>query len=87
MIPLRHQVRHLAQAYFHQDFDLEAPTPLAVVELFASSEPRAVVDELISDLHSVLDSSMTDKEIGALWVHEYGAAYDPLVDGVEYRDG
>jgi len=76
---------HLAQAYFHQDFDLEAPTPLDVIRLFRTGEPPAAVDELVSDLESVLDSSMTDREMRELWINEYGASYDPLADGIEYR--
>lgn len=85
MIMVRHQLMHLAQAYFHQDFDLEVPTLLDVVHRFASDEPPAAVEELISDLESVLDSSMTDMEMRQLWVDEYGASYDPLADGIEYR--
>lgn len=85
MIRARHQLMHLAQAYFHQDFDLEAPTPLDVVRLFATTEPPAAVDELVSDIESILGSSMTEKEMRQLWIGEYGAAYDPLADGIEYR--
>ena len=85
MIHVHHQLMHLAQAYFHQDFDLEAATPLDVVRLFASGEPSAAVDELKSDVKSVLDSSMTEREMRELWIVEYGASYDPLADGIEYR--
>lgn len=85
MIQVRHQLMHLAQAYFHQDFDSEADTPLEIVRLFSSNEPPAAVEELISDLESLLHSSMTDREMHELWVREYGASYDPLSDGIEYR--
>jgi CdiI immunity protein len=85
MIQTYHQLMHLAQAYFHQDFDLDAPTPLDVVHLFAAGEPAAAVIELVSDLESVLSSAMTDKELRELWIDEYGASYDPLVDGSQYR--
>lgn len=43
------------------------------------------MNELVTDLESILDSSMTDSEIRELWINEYGASYDPLVDGIEYR--
>jgi hypothetical protein len=85
MTPVRHQLLHLAQAYFHQDFDLEAPTPLDVVRLFRNGEPSSAVDELISDLKSVLDSLVADSDMRDLWIHEYGASYDPLTDGISYR--
>lgn len=85
MRQIRKQLRHLAQAYFHQDFDLESPTPLGVVLRFRAGEPSAAVDELVADIESVLDSAMTDSEMRELWVDEYGASYDPRADGIDYR--
>lgn len=85
MTQVRHQLLHLAQAYFHQDFDLEAPTPLSVVRLFRTDEPSAAVNELVSDLESVLDAPMTDSEMRDLWTHEYGASYDPQANEISYR--
>jgi hypothetical protein len=85
MIPVGHQLRHLALAYFHQDFDLEASTPLGVVSLFVSGESSAVVQELASEIRSVLASSLTDTEIREIWINKYGASYDPMADGIEYR--
>lgn len=85
MIQAKHQLMYLAQAYFHQDFDLEAPTPLDTVGLFVDSEPPAAVDELVSDLRSVLDSAMTNAEMRELWINDYGASYDPMAEGIEYR--
>ena len=80
-----HQLMHLARAYFHQDFDLDASTPLEIVRLFATAESPAAIEELVSDIGSVLDSFMTDKEMYELWIGECGASYDPLADGIEYR--
>lgn len=85
MTQVHRQLMHLARAYFHQDFDLEVATPMDVVRLFASGEPPAVVGELKSDVESVLQSSMNDRQMRELWVVEYGASYDPLADGIEYR--
>ena len=81
----KHQLIHLAQAYFHQDYDLEAPTPLDVVESFRKGEPPGAIAELISDLKSILDSSMSEIEMRDLWVNKYGASYDPLTDAKSYR--
>lgn len=85
MIPAKHQLMHLAQAYFHQDYDLEAATPLDAVGIFIDCESQAAVDELASDIESVLNSTMTDTEIRALWVKDYGASYDPAAEGIECR--
>jgi len=85
MIQGKHQLMHLAQAYFHQDFDMEAPTPLDTVHLFVDGEPAAAVEELVSDLRSVLNSSMSDAEMREIWINDYGASHDPLMDGIDYR--
>jgi hypothetical protein len=85
MIQAKHQLMHLAQAYFHQDFDLEAPTPLDIVDLFVAGEPQAAVDELVSDLRSLMDSAMTNADMRGLWINDYGASYDPMAEGIEYR--
>jgi hypothetical protein len=80
-----HQLMHLARAYFHQDYDLEAPTPLEVVKLFVSAEPSAAVIELESDLREVLSLSMSEARMRSLWIDEYSASYDPASEGVQYR--
>ena len=85
MTQTRHQLIHLAQAYFHQDYDLEAPTPLDVLRSFQEGESPGAVAELISDIESMLASSMNEGEMRDLWIKEYGASYDPLTDGMEYR--
>jgi|SRR5215469_1365946 len=85
MSPEPRGLKHLARAYFHQDYDLDAPTPLDVVRLFAAGEPPATVDELASTLSSLLDSSMTDEELRRMWIYDCGASYDPAAHGVRYR--
>ena len=85
MITIRHQLLHLAQAYFHQDYELEAATPLGVVRSFREGEPPGAIAELISDLEWVLNSTMDEREMYNLWIKEYGASYDPLADGISYR--
>ena len=58
-----HQLRSLAESYFHQDHDLEAATPLDILTLFREAESEAAVTELTADVKSQLDSPMTDSEM------------------------
>jgi CdiI immunity protein len=85
MTKARDQLKHLAQAYFHQDYDLEAQTPLGVVRLFREGEPEDAISELKAEIRTILNSPMTDQEIYDLWVRQYGASYDPTSDGEGYR--
>jgi CdiI immunity protein len=85
MTEVRDQLKHLARAYFHQDYDLEAQTPLGVVHLFWESEPEDAIAELKAEIGAILNSPMTDREIYDLWIRQYGASYDPTSDGEGYR--
>lgn len=79
------QLRHFARAYFHQDWDLEAPTALGVVQNFKANVHPDVTAALTSEIRSILDSGMTDDEIGDLWLKTCRAEYLPSADGMTYR--
>jgi hypothetical protein len=85
MSEIGHQLKYLALAYFHQDYDLDAAAPLEVIRSFRLHESPGAIAELQADLEAVLGSSMTESEIHDLWIREYGAAYDPATDGKDYR--
>lgn len=71
------QLEHLARAYFHQDFDLEAGSPDGVIELFVSGEGTAAAAELAAEISALLQSPATDEQVRHLWVEDWGASYDP----------
>lgn len=75
------QLRHLAEAYFHQDYQLEFSGPDDVLIAFRNGEGRAATSALASEIDAVLSSPATESELGNLWVREFGAAYDPVIDG------
>jgi hypothetical protein len=85
MNEIRHQLKYLAQAYFHQDYDLDASAPLDVIRSFRLHETPGAIAELQADLEAVLNSSLTESEIYDLWIRKYGASYDPAADGEDYR--
>ncbi|QEO14967.1 hypothetical protein FLP10_11465 [Agromyces intestinalis] len=76
------QLVYLARAYFHQDYDLEAPTPIDVVHTFRDDEPPADVELLKEELRSVVASHPSEDELALLWLKEADAAYDPRDDGL-----
>jgi hypothetical protein len=80
------QLKHLAQAYFHQDFDVDGASPSDVIKAFRDGEQQESVNELIAEIGNLLSSTTSESEIGGIWVHQYGASYEPDMDGMTYRD-
>ncbi|WP_374118871.1 contact-dependent growth inhibition system immunity protein [Allokutzneria sp. A3M-2-11 16] len=79
-------IAYLAQGYFHQDYDLEAETPIQVVAEFRRSEPVAVVDSLRVAVRRVLIEAKSHDELIAVWLERAQASYDPRDDGIEICD-
>jgi cobalamin biosynthesis Mg chelatase CobN len=79
------QLPHLAQAYFHQDYDLEYSDPDAAVISFGKDEGKAAINELISEIDVLLASEWSESDLANVWINELGAAYDPRVDGQDFR--
>ncbi|MFB1044434.1 contact-dependent growth inhibition system immunity protein [Streptomyces chrestomyceticus] len=77
------KLQYLAQAYFHQDYDLEAEEPIQVLAEFRDCEPSEVVEEARGTMERVVTSGMREEELAALWLDRAGACYDPRQDGIE----
>lgn len=77
-------LRHLALGYFHEDYDLDYPTPMDVIVGFKNNEPNEV-GALISEIRNVLDRQMSEKEMHDTWIIKLHASYDPVKDGRLYR--
>lgn len=80
---LPESITHLAQAYFHQDYDLESGTPIQVLESFRRDEPAEEVDSLRRAIEEVRASGKSEDELAALWISQARASYDPRDDGIE----
>jgi CdiI immunity protein len=80
------QLAHLAGAYFHQDYDLDGPTAADIISDFADGEGGAARQELGAEITNILDSGMTSKQIGDLWISTLQASYEPGRDGLSYRE-
>ncbi|MEU5465905.1 contact-dependent growth inhibition system immunity protein [Streptomyces althioticus] len=79
-------LRELAQAYFHQDYDLEADTPLEVVALFRRAVGPEKAGELRDEIASLLFTVADDGDVAQVWLEQAGAFYDPRLDGVTPRE-
>jgi hypothetical protein len=74
---------YLAETYFHQDWDLNAPTPLGVVEAFRDREADGTVQGLRSDLEGLLAADPTEDSLRVLWLKRGRADWNPTTDGWE----
>ncbi|MGC5166717.1 contact-dependent growth inhibition system immunity protein [Luteimicrobium sp. DT211] len=72
------RLRYLARSYFHQDWDIEAPTPVGVVVVFRDQEVPEVVEELRQDLQAVLASHRSEDALAEIW-DRCGADWDPQI--------
>jgi len=79
------QLAHLAGAYFHQDYDLDAPTPAGIIGNFLDGEEPGALQELTAEIRSILDSGMTESLLDDLWITTLHASYEPAKDGLTYR--
>jgi len=78
-------MRQFGQAYFHQDFDLDAPTPVGVVRRYAHRASRARREELGQEIESAL-GTLDAAGLENLWLDQCEAEYDPAEDGLTYRE-
>lgn len=74
------EFEYLGGAYFHQDFDLEADSPLGVVRKFRTQETRERVTAVCQAINTLLDSGADEDRIAEAWLHH--ASYDPRREGI-----
>ena len=79
------QLRYLAESYFHQDYDLDADTPLDLIREFRESEPASDVAELVADVQRLLRVS-DEAVLRETWINHFRASYEPDRDGMSYRE-
>jgi hypothetical protein len=77
---------NFGQAYFHQDYDLDADTPLGIVERFCDSEEFYAVENLRNEIVRLIESNPSEEDLSKIWVEDANAAYDPRDDGITLRE-
>ena len=79
-------VVYLAQSYFHQDYDLLAPTPLDLVRMFVAKEHPATTNQLRQELDQLIAEDASEEDIRALWMGTARSSFDPTRHGSSYRE-
>ena len=77
---------YIAQSYFHQDFPMEAETPIGVVEMFREKEAPETVEALRAEIVDLVASSPSEEDFSRIWFDDGAACYDPVADGMTMRD-
>lgn len=84
---MRQTLLYLAETYFHQDWDLNAPTPVGVLEEFSRSETAETVASLRSDVEAILADDLTEDQLRNLWLRQGRSDWDPTRHGwATFRD-
>lgn len=74
-------IKYLATSYFHQDYQLEADSPIGIIDTFIESENAQTSRELLLEISSRFDEGMTEDEARVLWVANSGSSFDPASSG------
>jgi hypothetical protein len=74
------EIEYLVAAYFHQDFDLEADSPIGVIRKFRIDESPEQVGAVCAALRFLLDSGAGEERIARVWLDR--SSYDPRGEGV-----
>ncbi|MEV5433397.1 contact-dependent growth inhibition system immunity protein [Streptomyces sp. NPDC052701] len=83
---LSKEITCLAQAYFHQDYDLEYDSPIQALVDYREVHDEKTVSALREALQDLIDSGISEEELAALWLEEGLASYDPRADGISMSD-
>lgn len=80
------QLHLLALGYFHQDYDLEAETPLGVVEVYLDDATSGDATALRRDLQKLLAEGVSEQDRADAWLRSARASYNPRRDGLTFRE-
>ena len=84
--PRRTQAILYLASYFHQDYDLEAETPLGVVEDFLEDSDARRIAKLRSEVEKILVGTADEAQLVQAWLKDGDASYDPRRDGLSMRE-
>lgn len=79
------QVRYLISAYFHEDWRLDATSPIDVVRQFAEREPSDSVAAVRRGLSDLLTSGRSEADLRRLVLDEWQSSYDPALEAGTVR--
>ncbi|MCT7950480.1 contact-dependent growth inhibition system immunity protein [Ancylothrix sp. C2] len=77
---------HFFGAYFHQDWDLEAPNAEGVIRNYLQDEPFISVQQTITEINQLLEMKFSEDELKNILLFDFHCNYDPTFDGISYQD-
>ena len=85
-MPEEIMLNYLGSGYFHEDFDLDAASPRALVQKFAMNDYRGYVEIIVAELSGILAEGITESQARTMWLDDANAYYEPTVDGKSYLE-
>lgn len=68
-------LRHLFNAYFHQDWDLDFKKTEEGIKYFAENNPKKTCKGVISDIDNLTSEALSGKRLGNILIRDLGAEY------------
>lgn len=79
------ELRQLFVGYFHQDWKAESGTPEGAIRAYAGGNPADSRALAVAGLTALVTSELSDPQIGAIVMDDYGSYYSPRFNGVSWR--
>ena len=73
-------------AYFHQDWDLEAPNALGVIHNYLQDESNSQVEQTIKEIEYMLALSVETEQLSNFIENKLKCYYNPRVYGISHSD-
>ena len=82
---MRKMLFQFGAGYFHQDYELEYPTPDAAILDFREDQTDEEIAQLIREIDGLLSGVHTEAEFEEVWLRESCAYYEPSRNGYTYQ--
>lgn len=75
---------HLFQffsGYFHEDWELDDPHPLAVVSRYLREAKPSIIEETLKEITTLKAMNLSEIELNQVLMNELYCSYDPSFEG------
>ena len=73
-------------AYFHQDWDLEAPDPLLIIRNYLQEETISQVQQTIAEIEKLLSFNLEPETLKMFLESDLKCYYNPTAYGISHSD-
>ncbi len=75
----------LCGAYFHQNWDYEAPDALGVIRNYLKGEPISQIKKTIEEIDRLFSLNLEPEQLKKLFESELKCCYNPTVYGISHH--